>query len=103
VDGVGVTNLSVIDLSALILIVTTGISVPIAAITPISRLKGRLRLAGSCLAGSGIFIEGLTPITRERLIFRSMLCLGAGVFLIWVGLRKYRRDPEGRTQPRQIL
>ena len=26
-----------------------------------------------------------------------------GVFLVWLGLRKHQRDPQGRTSPDKIL
>jgi len=75
----------------------------IAAFTPISRLKGRARLAGSLFVGIAIPLGALSEAIAHRNIVTAVIGLTAGVFLVWVGMRKYRRDPEGRTPSAQIL
>ena len=67
---------------------------------PISRAKGRVRLAGSLLLGTGFILIGILQGFALRRIW--LLILG-GVILIWVGLRKYRRDPGGSTPSATIL
>jgi threonine/homoserine/homoserine lactone efflux protein len=77
--------------------------VVIAALAPVSRAKGRMRLAGSLSIGIAIPLGGLSQAIREGKLLPSIVGLLGGVFLVWVGLRKYQRDPEGRTPSAQIL
>jgi hypothetical protein len=75
----------------------------IAAFTPISRAKGRARLAGSLFIGIAIPLGVLPEAIAQRKAITAVIGLAAGVFLVWVGMRKYRRDPEGRTPSARIL
>ena len=84
----------------LCLIILAAVSVPIAALIPISNSKGRVRLAGSLLLGTGFILMGVVHVIVNQ---RYWLLVIGGGFLIWVGLRKYRRDPQGRTSSAAIL
>jgi hypothetical protein len=75
----------------------------IAALIPISRIKGQLRLAGSLLIGIAFCIGALSQGVAEHNLRLSVAGFLCGGFLVWLGLRKYRRDPEGRTRASQIL
>ena len=74
--------------------------VVIAALTPVSRRKGQLRLAGSISIGI-LFL--LSSALSHALIKQKVFGAVAGAFLIWVGWRKYRLDPQGRTPSAKIL
>lgn len=75
----------------------------IAALTPVSRTKGRLRVAGSLLIGMAISFGALSQGVAEGNLWLGLVGFLCGVCLVWLGLRKYRRDPEGRTRASQIL
>jgi hypothetical protein len=75
----------------------------IAALTPVSRAKGRIRLAGSLFVGTAILLAALSQAIAEGKLRLGVAGLLGAAFLVWVGLRKYRRDPEGRTPSAQIL
>jgi hypothetical protein len=77
--------------------------VVIAALTPVSRAKGRIRLAASLFIGIAFPLGALSQAIGEGKLLPSVVGFVAGVFLVWIGLRKYRRDPEGRTPSAQIL
>jgi sulfite exporter TauE/SafE len=70
---------------------------------PTSRLKGRVRLASSLLVGAAFPVMAISQGVMQRKPLLSVVELIAGAFLVWLGLRKYRRDPEGRTPSAQIL
>ena len=55
------------------------------------------------LHGGGFVVGGLDQIVKEDHLWPGSIGLLAGVFLVWIGLRKHRRDPEGRTPARSIL
>lgn len=86
-----------------VLAVLAVVSVMIAAVTPTSRTKGRLRLAGSLLIGTAFVVGSLCQALIEAKLWLGLVGVSAGLFLGWVGMRKYRRDPEGRTRASQIL
>ena len=75
----------------------------VAAVLPVSVAKGRIRLLGSLSVGAGFAVMSLTQIVNENRLWPTAVLLFGGIFLIWVGLRKYRRDPEGKTPARSIL
>jgi len=83
------------------LVVLAVMCVLVAALTPVSRAKGRLRLAGSLSIGAVFFIGSVPQIFAVG--WPAVIGTFCGVFLAWVGLRKYRRDPEGRSPSAQIL
>jgi threonine/homoserine/homoserine lactone efflux protein len=78
-------------------------SVVTAALIPVSRAKGRIRLAGSFFIGIAFPLGALEQTIAEGKILPGIVGFIGGAFLVWVGLRKYQRDPEGRTPPAQIL
>ena len=86
-----------------VLAVLAVVSVMIAAVTPRSRTKGRLRLAGSLLIGTAFVVGSLCQALIEAKLWLGLVGVSAGLFLGWVGMRKYRRDPEGRTRASKIL
>ena len=73
----------------------------IAALTPVSRQKGRIRLAGSICIGVAFLIGSVSQILKKGKSIPALFGTLSGVFLVWVGLRKYRRGPEAaHRQPR---
>ncbi len=75
----------------------------IAALQPISLLKGKARLVSSFLVAGGIFLSGAVQIPIDHRPWPGgLLPLGA-VFLAWIGWWKFERDPEGRTSASKIL
>ena len=75
----------------------------IAALMPVSRAKGQTRLAASLLVGAGFTVGALVQIEKQAHLWPGIAGLAAGVFLSWIGLRKYRRDPEGLTPAAKML
>lgn len=75
----------------------------IAALTRVSRAKGRIRLAGALLIGTAFPVAALSQAITVGKVLPGVIGVLGGLFLVWVGLRKYRRDPEGRTPLAQIL
>src|SRR3569833_3271171 len=74
-----------------------------ASLIPVSRAKGRRRLAGSLFIGTAFLLGGLLQAVEQRSVFLVVVGLIGGAVLVWIGLRKYRRDPEGRTPSARIL
>jgi hypothetical protein len=79
------------------------ICVLIAALTPVSKAKGQIRLLGSLFVGAGFGLDSLFQLTRGNEPWPRLLQLMAGVVLVWLGFRKHRRDPEGGTPAASIL
>jgi len=77
--------------------------VVLAALIPTSSIKGRIRLAGSLLVGAAFLVASLSQALAQGKPILFVVGLMGGAFLVWLGLRKYRRDPQGRTRPDQIL
>ena len=75
----------------------------IAALRPVSRQKGQARLLASLFGGAVVSVDSLSKIGKEYLLWPATIELAGGFCLIWLGLRKYRRDPEGRTPAATIL
>jgi lipopolysaccharide export LptBFGC system permease protein LptF len=75
----------------------------IAAVISVSKAKGQLRLMASILVAAGFILGSLLQMVSEKRLWPGSLGVVAGVFLAWIGLRKYRRDPDGRTPSRLIL
>lgn len=96
-------SLLYVKLIAAGIIVLAALSVPIAAMIPKSQLKRRFRLAGSLLLGIGLVVASVGEMIQSGRLLPEGILTAGGVFLVYVGVRKYRRDPEGRTAPAQIL
>jgi hypothetical protein len=79
------------------------VSVLVAALVPVSKAKGHARLLGSLLVGTGFGLDSLFQLTSENGAWPRLFELIAGALLVWFGLRKHRRDPEGRTPAASIL
>jgi hypothetical protein len=77
--------------------------VVIAALTPVSRFKGQVRLLGSLLAGVAFCTGSVVQIAQEHRQWPGLSLSALGGCLIWFGLRKYSRDPEGKTPSASIL
>ncbi len=75
----------------------------IAALIPASKAKGQVRLLGSLFVGTGFCLDSLLHLMEGTESLQRSIELLAGAMLIWLGSRKYRRDPEGRTPPASIL
>jgi hypothetical protein len=79
-----------------LLMIAAVLTVPIAAVLPVSPRKGTIRLLGSILLGAGFCLESFTLFTEEHRMGVGIFCLCGGVFLVWVGILKNRRDPLGK-------
>jgi hypothetical protein len=90
------------NLLSLCLIVIGAISALIALAIPISKIKGIMRLIGSFTVGAG-FCSASYAILKQGLVVQGTLIITFGLLLLWLGLRKYQRDPEGRTPAASIL
>jgi thiol:disulfide interchange protein len=75
----------------------------VAAIIKVSERKGLFRLAASIAVALGFVIGGAAQMTSERPIWPGCFGLAASCFLAWMGVRKFNRDPEGRTPPASML
>jgi len=67
------------------------------------QIKGKTRFAVSVLAGIGSCAASLDLMVTQRQLWRGILILLLGGFLIWFGARKYPREPEGKTPSSKIL
>jgi len=79
------------------------ISSLVAAFLRESAAKGRARLLGAVTVGISWTLYFLVGGTREHLLGAQFIGVFGGVFLIWLGIRKQRRDPLGKTRAAQIL
>jgi hypothetical protein len=75
----------------------------IASLTPISPKKGLRRLIASLLVAAA-FLEGsIAQMAAETSLWPGAFGIGMGAFLAWIGYRKYKRDPDGRTPASKML
>ena len=74
-----------------------------AAFTSVSSQKGLRRLAASVLIAAAFVVGSVAQMLGEHRLWPGAFGIGAGAFLVWVGWRKYKRDPHGHTRPAQIL
>jgi hypothetical protein len=79
------------------------VCVLVQALMPVSRTKGNTRLAGSILLGGGLSAESLIQMASQHGFWPEVTLLPMGGVLIWLGVRKHSRDPEGKTPPAAIL
>lgn len=75
----------------------------VAAFTPLSSLKGRLRLLGSLFVGTAFTVGGLFQTMNEQRLGPGGFGVVFGIFLIWIGVRKHKRDPNGASPAAQML
>lgn len=75
----------------------------VASLTPVSKQKGLLRLVASLLVACAFWEAATIQMLGEHRLWPGAFGIGAGAFLAWIGYRKYKRDPEGRTPPAQML
>jgi hypothetical protein len=61
-----------------------------------------VRLLSSLSVGAAFCLYSLLPFNYGASRQRIGLA-GVGILLTWLGLRKYQRDPEGRTPAATIL
>jgi threonine/homoserine/homoserine lactone efflux protein len=97
------TDLPSTERIAAILAIAATLSALIALLIPVSQSKGRVRLIGSCLIGAAFLLASLTEMIHRKQLWPEGILTAGGIFLVWVGIRKYRRDPEGRTPAAKIL
>jgi hypothetical protein len=75
----------------------------IAALQGISRSKGKARLLSSFSIAGGLFISGVLQIPIDRKPWPGDLLPLAGIFLAWIGWRKFERDPNGKKPASKML
>ena len=85
------------------LVLLAVLCVILAALLPVSRAKGWTRLLGSMFVGAGVGTALLSQPTSDNRVWPRVFGIVAGPLLMWAGLRKHRRDPEGRTPAASIL
>ena len=83
------------------LILLAVLCVAVAAVLPISRTKGQVRLAGSLSLGAAFAVGSLLSTTGQS--WQRGVGVVMGAFLAWIGLRKDRRDPDGKTSARSMF
>lgn len=96
-------KMHIVDGFFIFLILSAFVCVVVQALMPVSRWKGNVRFAGSLLVGVVFGAEALLQIAFRHRLWPEVLLLLMGGLLIWVGVRKRNRDPEGRTPPAAIL
>jgi hypothetical protein len=75
----------------------------IAAVTRVSLRKGTLRLLASLLVSAAFVAGASIQIANEDKVWPDSFGVGAGLFLTWIGWRKYRKDPTGTTPASRML
>jgi len=75
----------------------------VAALRPVSRFKGQARLFSSLLVGGAFFIGGFTQIRQSAQLWPGSFGVLAGLWLAWIGWRKFERDPDGKTSASKML
>lgn len=75
----------------------------VAALSAVSPQKGLWRLAGSLLVGAAFTVGSMAQMVKETRLWPGIFGLGAGAFLMWIGYRKYKKDPRGNTPAAQML
>ena len=94
---------SIVRIIPLVPILLAVACVLVQALMPVSRTKGNTRLAGSILLGGGLSAESLIQMASQHGFWPEVILLPMGGVLIWLGVRKRSRDPEGKTPPAAIL
>lgn len=74
-----------------------------AALTEVSSRKGLLRLSASAMVALGFAVGAVSQVINEKRLWPGCLGLGVSCFLAWIGFRKFKRDPEGRTPAASML
>jgi hypothetical protein len=75
----------------------------IAALLPVSRRKAKVRLLASLAVGLGFCLESVSvtlPPSEPR--WHLALLFGFGIFLVYCGILKFRRDPLGQRPARSL-
>lgn len=75
----------------------------VQTLMPISRTKGNTRLAGSIVLGGGLTAESVIQMASQHRFWPEVILLPMSGVLIWLGVRKHSRDPEGKTPTAAIL
>jgi hypothetical protein len=68
----------------MVFVVVPVLSALVAALMPVSRPKGRIRLLESCLLGVAFLLASLAEILHEEKFWPQALVARAGIFLISV-------------------
>jgi hypothetical protein len=90
---------SIVRILPLVSILLAVVCVLVQALMPVSRTKGTTHLAGSTLLGGGLCAQSLIQMASQHGFWAKVILLPMGGVLIWLGVRKHSRDPEGRTPP----
>jgi hypothetical protein len=93
----------VLRIIPLALVVAAAVIVPISMMMPASRAKGKTRLAGSLLLGAVLVLISVFQVVAGDCRWQEGILLLGGVGLAYLGVRRYRKDPEARTPAAQIL
>jgi hypothetical protein len=75
----------------------------IAVFAPVSPRKGWTRLLSSVLVSAAFAVGSISQIVKDHRLWPGGYGLGAAVFLAWIGMRKRKRDPEGKTPAASML
>jgi hypothetical protein len=62
-------------------------------------MKGQVRLLGSLFVGAGFGLDSLLQLTGRNGARPRLVELMASALLVWLGLRKHRKDPEAGRLP----
>jgi hypothetical protein len=75
----------------------------VATLSAISAQKSPWRLATSVFVGAAFTVGSIAQMLKENQLWPGAFGLGAGVFLMWIGYRKYKKDPDGNTPAAKML
>lgn len=87
--------------AVLVLLALTCASV--AGLMRVSPRKGQIRLLASLLVAAALSFGGLAQMVSEKALWPAIFGVLAGSFLVWMGFRKYKRDPFGKTPAGKML
>jgi hypothetical protein len=93
----------IVKILPLVAILLAVVCVLVQALIQVSRAKGNTRLAGSILLGGGLSAASVIHMASHLESWPEVILLPMGGILIWLGVRKHSRDPEGKTPPAAIL
>jgi hypothetical protein len=68
-----------------------------AAFMPVSRQKGWTRLFASMFVSAAFAVGSITQIQSMHRLWPGAFGMAVATYLAWIGLRKHKHDPEGRT------
>lgn len=79
-------------------LVLLGLAALLASVLmPVSPRKGWARLSASLLVAAAFALGSSAQMVQEHRPWPGIVGLAIGLFLVYVGFRKQKRDPHGRT------